>query len=200
MYDGFSTPTDDPDPMSSSAHPHGLGLVIDFVNTLDIDAGEESLAGPQQLSSWLSERGLLASGTQLTPAQLAEALRLREALRGVMEAHNGASRDHAGEAELDAVAARGELGVRFGDGGAVEIAPRAGGFAGALAALLAPVARGAADGTWARAKACRAEDCRWAFYDRSRNRSGTWCDMAVCGNRTKVRAYRERAPSRPDAA
>jgi predicted RNA-binding Zn ribbon-like protein len=48
------------------------------------------------------------------------------------------------------------------------------------------------DGTWARVKACRAEDCRWAFYDFSRNRSGTWCDMAVCGNRAKVRAYRAR--------
>jgi predicted RNA-binding Zn ribbon-like protein len=50
------------------------------------------------------------------------------------------------------------------------------------------------DGSWQRVKACRADDCHWAFYDFSRNRSGTWCDMAVCGNREKVRSYRERAP------
>ena len=41
-------------------------------------------------------------------------------------------------------------------------------------------------------KACPADDCRWAFYDRSRNRSGTWCDMSDCGNRAKARAYRKR--------
>ena len=48
------------------------------------------------------------------------------------------------------------------------------------------------DGTWPRLKACRREICHWLFYDHSRNRSGIWCSMAVCGNRTKTRAYRER--------
>jgi predicted RNA-binding Zn ribbon-like protein len=59
------------------------------------------------------------------------------------------------------------------------------------------VAAAAADGTWERAKACRADDCRWAFYDQSRNRSARWCDMAVCGNRTKVRAYRAKRGDGP---
>jgi predicted RNA-binding Zn ribbon-like protein len=49
-----------------------------------------------------------------------------------------------------------------------------------------------ADGTWSRLKACRAADCRWAFYDRARNHSRHWCSMEVCGNRTKARAYRAR--------
>lgn len=36
-------------------------------------------------------------------------------------------------------------------------------------------------------------NCRWLFIDRSRNRSRTWCDMAVCGNRVKAnRHYRRR--------
>jgi predicted RNA-binding Zn ribbon-like protein len=48
------------------------------------------------------------------------------------------------------------------------------------------------DGTWVRLKACLDPDCGWAFYDRSRNRSGHWCEMAVCGSRHKVRAYRAR--------
>ena len=47
-------------------------------------------------------------------------------------------------------------------------------------------------GEWTRLKICPADDCQWAFYDRSRNRSATWCDMKVCGNRHKVREYRER--------
>jgi predicted RNA-binding Zn ribbon-like protein len=46
------------------------------------------------------------------------------------------------------------------------------------------------DGSWSRLKACR--QCGWAFYDYSRNRSGSWCSMQLCGNRTKTRAYRRR--------
>ncbi|MFD9698271.1 CGNR zinc finger domain-containing protein [Lentzea sp. NPDC059081] len=39
---------------------------------------------------------------------------------------------------------------------------------------------------------CAAPDCRWAFYDVSRNGRGRWCAMEICGNRQKTRAYRER--------
>lgn len=31
--------------------------------------------------------------------------------------------------------------------------------------------------------------CGWLFLDRSKNRSRTWCDMAVCGNRAKARRH-----------
>jgi predicted RNA-binding Zn ribbon-like protein len=41
-------------------------------------------------------------------------------------------------------------------------------------------------------KPCRNHPCRWLFYDHSTNRSGTWCTMAVCGNRLKARADRRR--------
>ena len=49
-----------------------------------------------------------------------------------------------------------------------------------------------ADGVWDRLKVCRAEDCRWAFHDSSRNHSRAWCSMSDCGNRAKARAYRAR--------
>src|ERR671917_17466 len=58
--------------------------------------------------------------------------------------------------------------------------------------MLAIVAHAQSEGTWDRLKSCPADNCRWAFYDRSRNRSAVWCNMAVCGNRAKVRSYRER--------
>jgi len=41
-------------------------------------------------------------------------------------------------------------------------------------------------------KVCPADTCQWAFYDASRKRSAVWCDMRVCGNRAKVRGFRER--------
>ena len=46
---------------------------------------------------------------------------------------------------------------------------------------------------WARLKVCRAEDCRWAFYDASRNQVRRWCSMSGCGNHVKMRrAYQAR--------
>jgi len=45
---------------------------------------------------------------------------------------------------------------------------------------------------WPRVKACRGEDCRWVYVDRSRNTSRRWCDMANCGNRAKMATFRTR--------
>jgi predicted RNA-binding Zn ribbon-like protein len=176
----------------SSNPPHDLDLVIDFVNTLDAEAQTDELAG-EQASSWFSGRELLDPAREMSDAERERAVELREALRALMLANNGGEPDEQAIATLDRVAARGQLGVAFGAGGDPTLTPRADDYDGALARLLVPVARAGLDGTWSRVKACRAPDCQWAFYDRSRNRSGVWCEMAVCGNRTKVRSYRERS-------
>jgi len=78
-----------------------------------------------------------------------------------------------------------------GDGHA-QLAPVATGVDTALGRLLAIVYTAMAEGTWPRLKVCRSETCRWAFYDSSKNRSGAWCTMAVCGSRVKARSYRQR--------
>ena len=72
------------------------------------------------------------------------------------------------------------------------LGPAHGGLDGALARLLAIIDNASCDGTWERLKVCAEQTCRYAFYDHSRNRSGSWCSMAVCGNRAKARSYRER--------
>lgn len=63
----------------------------------------------------------------------------------------------------------------------------------AAGAIAAAVAHLAAEQRWDRVKICAADDCRWAFYDASRNQSRQWCSMRVCGNRAKVRKHRDRA-------
>jgi predicted RNA-binding Zn ribbon-like protein len=193
--------------VSTAAAPHDLGLVVDFVNTVDLETGEDALSRPDDLSAWLRERGLVG------PAQVAigdpehrAAVGFREALRQVLRAHTRGEPDPAAAtAVLERIAAAGRRSIGFAPGGAVTIAPRDPGYAGSLARLLVPVARAAADGTWERTKACDDDACEAAFYDRSRNRSGRWCDMAICGNRTKVRAYRSKqgvppGPSGPPTA
>jgi predicted RNA-binding Zn ribbon-like protein len=66
------------------------------------------------------------------------------------------------------------------------------GVDGAIARLMAIVATARGDGSWHRLKACPRDSCEWAFYDRSKNRSGRWCTMESCGNVEKARSYRER--------
>jgi predicted RNA-binding Zn ribbon-like protein len=173
--------------------PDGLDLVIDFVNTLDLEEGEDALATPDAVAVWLRGRGLITTSTPVGSEEQAHAVRLREALRALMSA-NAHGREVAAGSELERTARAGDLGVHFAPGGAVAVQPGDPGFAGALATLLVPVASAMASGSWQRVKACRDPNCQWAFYDRSRNRSGVWCAMAVCGNRTKVRAYRRRGP------
>jgi predicted RNA-binding Zn ribbon-like protein len=172
--------------------PHELELVIDFVNTLDLEKGVDELIG-HGLDDWFAGHQLYSRrATPLEDSDRSRAIDLREALRALMLANNGdAPNDQAGD-ELERIARQGELGIHFASDGAVTLAPGSQDFAGSLARLLVPVAAASSDGTWLRVKACRANDCHWGFYDRSRNRSGVWCEMAVCGNRTKVRAYRER--------
>nr|WP_206529561.1 ABATE domain-containing protein [Brevibacillus sp. SYP-B805] len=43
-----------------------------------------------------------------------------------------------------------------------------------------------------RLKICDNDDCRWVFFDESRNRVRRWCDDKMCGNLLKVRRFRER--------
>jgi predicted RNA-binding Zn ribbon-like protein len=184
-------------PVSSSTPsqiPHELEPVIDFINTLDVEKQVDSLASPNELSSWLRSQELLSDNApQAQKADLTSAIELREALRALALANNGDQPSPEAWATLDRAARAGKLSVHFDQGGDVEVRPDAPGITGALTVLLARVAAAVADGTWSRVKACRSDTCEWAFYDRSRNHSAVWCEMAVCGNRTKVRAYRERA-------
>jgi len=171
--------------------PGRLDVVRQFVNTWDREDGEERFADPEALVAWLAEQGLAEPGTRATKADLERAVDLREAVRALLLAHNGGEPAPEAAQTLRDTAARARLAVRFEeDGSAVE--PEAGGVDGALGRLLAIVHESQRDGTWARLKACPWDTCQWAFYDNTKNRSGVWCTMEVCGNRAKARAYRER--------
>ncbi len=39
---------------------------------------------------------------------------------------------------------------------------------------------------------CGEPSCRWLFLDCSKNQSRRWCDMRICGNRSKVQRFRAR--------
>jgi predicted RNA-binding Zn ribbon-like protein len=179
-------------PPHKRAAPGGLELIRGFLNTLDIDDGIEALDSPEALAAWLAEHELLDPRARLDRADLERAVEVREALRKLLLANNGAPLDPGALETLNRVGDSAAMVVRFDGGGGSELAPVRAGIDGALARMLGIVARAMAEGTWSRLKACPDPTCHWAFYDYSKNRSGHWCSMAVCGNRNKARAYRER--------
>ena len=179
--------------MASNPAPGDLELVRAFVNTWDAEERAEHLPDAAALRAWLAERGLIAPSARVTAADHERALELREALRAMLFAHAGLELDPRAPATVDRAARRARLAVRFGGDGAARMEPEAGGADGAMGRLLAIVAAAIQDGTWERLKVCLADDCQWAYFDKSRNRSAVWCDMRVCGNRAKARRHYRRA-------
>ncbi len=176
----------------NQAAPGQLELVRLFVNTADLEDDEEHLSTPAELSDWLVEHDLIDPPVSANAQDLRHAIELRETLRTVLLAHNGGPAVPAEAADLlDDVACRARLQLRF-RGGEIGLEPEAEGVDAGLGRLLAIVQSAVAQKYWPRLKACREVTCAWAFFDHTKNRSGAWCNMRVCGNRAKARAYRER--------
>ena len=175
-----------------SAVPDELEIVRAFVNTADVGSGSDELETPPALVAWLAERGLIETGARASEQDLARSHALREALRAFLCANSGGELDPEAPVVLDKAAERSGLRIRFDADGTASLTPRAEGVDGAHGRLLSIVAEAMRAGNWARLKACRSDDCRWAFFDGSKNHSRAWCSMAVCGNRAKARAFRER--------
>jgi predicted RNA-binding Zn ribbon-like protein len=175
------------EPSGRAPAPGPLRLVQEFVNTLDAEAGEDLLADRRTFTAWLHEQEPAVTGPPPSDHDIAAATELREALRALLHVNAGGKPDADAAALVNRMSAEAPVRVELGPDGAVTLHGD-----GILAAVLAAAATAMLDGSWPRLKACVDPDCGWAFYDRSRNRSGQWCDMAVCGSRHKVRAYRSR--------
>ncbi|SDN71592.1 CGNR zinc finger domain-containing protein [Lentzea jiangxiensis] len=142
---------------------HDVELLLDFLNTRHVLDSEASWR------AWVTERGLGRS------SEIAQARAARAALRSSIEGSSGPK------------TAAGVVHIELTDGVPVLSS------SDALGAVLAASARLAVLGSWERFKICPADDCQRAFFDRSRNRSRTWCSMQVCGNREKARTFRKRS-------
>lgn len=185
-------------PEDDTDAPGDLAVIEAFVNTYDLEGDEggehEVFTDPTVLGRWLRKHGLLEDGERIEePGDLDRAIEVREALRRLLMAnHDGVEPPPDALEVLAREAGAAPLAVDLRGGIHAHLRPVGDGIDRALATLFAIVFHAMHDGTWERLKVCRSDTCRWAFYDSSRNRSGKWCDMAVCGNRTKVANYRER--------
>ena len=175
--------------------PGSLELVRAFVNSRELDPEREvepereDLTDPAALREWLLGHGVIAP-KPLDEADLERAKAFREALRALLLANNGEPLDRDAVARLQRIAAEAPVRLEVGPDGGIDMACSAEGVDSLVAEVLTAISSAQETGEWSRLKACRSDECLWAFYDRSRNHSRHWCSMRICGNRAKTRTYR----------
>lgn len=187
----------------------GYYRCLDFINTAPTRGAEraELIRDFADLVSWLHEAGLLGiaearnamkrwNGTREADRAHARAVAFRNRLKemaenmaasnpvsnGAIAAINDALRTRSGYVEI--IRGEGELVERFcyKPHRAIQ--------------LIAAVAESAASllchGRPSFVRRCASSDCRLFFYDTSKTHRRRWCDMRLCGNLMKVRAFHRR--------
>ena len=189
---------------------HDIARALSFVNTLSgrtTAAPAEKLTSFETLLEWARESGLLKADevtrlaararrrTEEAERVLTRARETRELLNATLVATSqgrtpsGATLDALSE-QLAGWYAHGRL-VPCGD--AMQWI-----YAGdddlerALWEVARIVSRLLMSPRLAKVRACAAEDCGWWFLDDTKNASKRWCDMKICGNREKLRRFREK--------
>ena len=197
-------------------------IALDFLNTLavPVDVEVEWLGSGEDLLAWLEAAKLLdeaaldAVRALATPEELdavaARARALREWLRGFVQRHRGKPLAHSAEAELEPlngllardrtftqIVALGKAERQDGDSALALVARR---HWQSADDLLLPIARSIAElvtaADFAEVKQCEGSACVLHFLDTTRGGRRRWCSMAVCGNRAKQAAHRDRAATR----
>ena len=181
-----------PEPGGRQPAPGRLHIVQDFANAHFAEAPQGDRERPQEtVTAWMRRHGLIPRGLTLTPRDVKRTLELRGLVRGAIEANHGGRAAQRALRELNNALAPATMRVTFDASGAPSITATAPGIDGVFARLAAIILAAHAEGDWRRLKICPADDCRWAFYDASKNRSGAWCSMSDCGNRAKARTFRQ---------
>jgi len=187
----------------------GGRLAVDFVNSEYSPLGSAAgLLDWEGLVEFLSGAGVISppravdllswrrSAPQVLPGLVQRALRLRAALRSSLEARITAAAVAEASVELvndllriteghdELIWEQGDWSLKFHARGE------------ALEWLLAAIARSAAEiiaeGPEAPVRRCANPNCGLLFYDNSRTKRRRWCQMSVCGNRSKVAAFARR--------
>lgn len=169
-----------------------LELLRAFVNTTTAEHAIDDVGSPARMHEWLVTHSLLPQSAVIDEAAHCDGLEFREVIRALALANGADEPDPAAVIAFNRLAARLTLSVRLANDGSVALEPGGEGVDLALSRLSAIMFRSMVDGSFARLKACANDTCRWLFYDRSRNRSGKWCEMESCGNMINARAYRRR--------
>jgi predicted RNA-binding Zn ribbon-like protein len=201
-----------------SHHPPAIFIAdsrgLDFLNSIatPVDTPVDWIADGEGLMDWLAQAKYVPANVldeikaRAKPSELdrvaRQARELREWCRGVVRKHMGKPLNPAALRELDplnSLLARGEAfsqihASRDESGDRLELhATRRWRSA---ESLLLPIAENLAqficEENFSDVKACEGTSCTLMFADHTRRRARRWCSMAICGNRAKQAAHRER--------
>jgi len=186
-------------------------LCVRFVNTVDWrdDPGRrvDNLASYSDLVLWARDAAAITPSTAAklireanrAPADsqtaFSHAMAVRESIASVLSA--AAFKKEPIDADLQLVnAALAECGRHLNIGSGSGRFHYTWDSDDHLDRVLWPIVRSAGDLLTSpvveRLRLCEGEGCGWFFMDNTRNRSRRWCNMAVCGNRAKVKRFYER--------
>ncbi|MFC8247749.1 CGNR zinc finger domain-containing protein [Streptomyces chartreusis] len=184
--------------------PGGLALVQDLLNTIGVGGPShpDLLQAVQSAQEWLNaalERWAESTGAGLPPGialterDLTRLRALRNRLRGGLNHQSPSSPEPARPGSEPT----GSLLLTLTSDDRIEVRPEGRGGRWVISALLGETYDAQRNDTWRRLKICRYEKCAVAFYDRSRNNSGVWHDVRICGNAVNLRASRARRRQLP---
>jgi predicted RNA-binding Zn ribbon-like protein len=195
-------------------------LGLDFLNTIavPVDTKVEWLTSGEDLLTWLKQAGLVPDDVsdvlrkRAVPGELdaiaAQARALRDWFKPFVYKHMGRPLPPNALRQLEPL---NQLLARDQEFGQIVVRNRRGQEQGGISglawrpqrrwhapeSLLLPVARSLADlvctEDFTHVKACEGPPCTLLFVDRTRGHVRRWCSMAICGNRAKQAAHRERA-------
>jgi predicted RNA-binding Zn ribbon-like protein len=189
--------------MQSVAHdgPRLLGdhPALDILNTVERVEGElvDSLQTDRDVLRWLARVGWPVEHhlRHLRASALLEAARtLRETVRTLIEKRKAGERVDPGPLNAFLAEARSHLELVSNRKGTLNLKRRW--ERRTSEQVLVPLAESAAEllatGDFSLVRRCGNDECVLWFYDRTRSHHRRWCNMATCGNRYKVAAFRER--------
>jgi predicted RNA-binding Zn ribbon-like protein len=187
-----------PDPFLIADH-----RAIDFLNTVATPGPEtlDWLRDGASFMSWLRRGFAIPDDLKIPPAHserlAAEARKLREWFRGVVEKHAGRPLKPSVAGVLGPLNELLQRGQRH-----IQISPGAPLVLNEIQnwrtadALLQPVARAMADllvnADFSHIRHCEGAQCTLWFLDVSKSHRRRWCTMSVCGNRAKAAQHRAR--------
>ncbi|GAA3630654.1 CGNR zinc finger domain-containing protein [Kineosporia mesophila] len=175
--------------LSTSVAPDSLLLTQELLNTQGpliyrIDLLDET--GTAQ--EWLD--GVLDDWQAVNPGQKAARIQLRDVdLAGLATVRDQLYGLVTGESDVPVLES--PVTVTAGPDG-VQASPGGTGIGWISSAVALELFRAQEQDLLRRLKRCQNPDCATVFYDRSKNNSRSWHDVATCGNRANVRAYRAR--------
>ena len=190
-------------------------LGLDFLNSIatPVDTPVEWLDSGDDLLNWLAQASLVPADALKARAKPGELDKVAEKARALREWFRGFVRKHMGRPltpralrELEPLNTLLQRDERFS-----QISRRRHGDADRLElttlrrwrtadSLLLPIGEALAkfvcETDFADVKACEGHGCTLMFADRTRRRARRWCSMAICGNRAKQAAHRDRLKNR----